>query len=123
MKYLDVEGVGSVSRIGLGTWQFGSREWGYGDSYASGPARDIVRRHGIAVRPLDVGAQMECDVRAVDIPALRERGLRLEIGRRAERDDRGVRVGDHECRRRVGREHRARMRGEGWQQAPSPHVP
>jgi aryl-alcohol dehydrogenase-like predicted oxidoreductase len=44
MKYLDVDGVGSVSRIGLGTWQFGSREWGYGDSYASGPAGDIVRR-------------------------------------------------------------------------------
>ncbi len=44
MKYLDVEGVGRVSRIGLGTWQFGSREWGYGDSYASGPARDIVHR-------------------------------------------------------------------------------
>ncbi len=44
MRYLDVEGVGRVSRIGLGTWQFGSREWGYGDSYASGPARDIVRR-------------------------------------------------------------------------------
>ena len=44
MKYLDVDGVGRVSRIGLGTWQFGSREWGYGDNYASGPARDIVRR-------------------------------------------------------------------------------
>ena len=44
MKYLDVDGVGRVSRIGLGTWQFGSREWGYGDSYASGPARDIVQR-------------------------------------------------------------------------------
>jgi aryl-alcohol dehydrogenase-like predicted oxidoreductase len=44
MKYLDVDGVGKVSRIGLGTWQFGSREWGYGDSYASGPAGDIVRR-------------------------------------------------------------------------------
>jgi aryl-alcohol dehydrogenase-like predicted oxidoreductase len=44
MKYLDVDGVGKVSRIGLGTWQFGSREWGYGDSYASGAARDIVRR-------------------------------------------------------------------------------
>jgi aryl-alcohol dehydrogenase-like predicted oxidoreductase len=44
MKYLDVDGVGKVSRIGLGTWQFGSREWGYGDSYASGPARDIVHR-------------------------------------------------------------------------------
>ena len=44
MKYLDVDGVGRVSRIGLGTWQFGSREWGYGDEYASGAARDIVRR-------------------------------------------------------------------------------
>jgi aryl-alcohol dehydrogenase-like predicted oxidoreductase len=44
MKYLDVDGVGRVSRIGLGTWQFGSREWGYGDQYASGPARDIVQR-------------------------------------------------------------------------------
>jgi aryl-alcohol dehydrogenase-like predicted oxidoreductase len=44
MKYLDVDGIGKVSRIGLGTWQFGSREWGYGDSYASGPARDIVHR-------------------------------------------------------------------------------
>jgi aryl-alcohol dehydrogenase-like predicted oxidoreductase len=50
MKYLDVDGVGSVSRIGLGTWQFGSPEWGYGDSYASGAARDIVRR----ARALDV---------------------------------------------------------------------
>ncbi|KZS72036.1 oxidoreductase [Mycobacterium kansasii] len=44
MKYLDVNGMGKVSRIGLGTWQFGSREWGYGDRYASGAARDIVQR-------------------------------------------------------------------------------
>ena len=44
MKYLDVDGIGRVSRIGLGTWQFGSREWGYGDTYASGAAPDIVRR-------------------------------------------------------------------------------
>jgi len=44
MKFLNVDGLGQVSRIGLGTWQFGSREWGYGDSYASGPARDIVSR-------------------------------------------------------------------------------
>jgi aryl-alcohol dehydrogenase-like predicted oxidoreductase len=44
MKYLDVAGIGKVSRIGLGTWQFGSREWGYGDRYASGAARDIVQR-------------------------------------------------------------------------------
>ena len=44
MKFLEVEGLGQVSRIGLGTWQFGSREWGYGDSYASAAAGDIVRR-------------------------------------------------------------------------------
>ena len=44
MKYLEVAGLGQVSRVGLGTWQFGSREWGYGDSYASGAARDIVVR-------------------------------------------------------------------------------
>ncbi len=44
MKFLDIEGLGQVSRIGLGTWQFGSREWGYGAGYASGAARDIVRR-------------------------------------------------------------------------------
>lgn len=44
MKYIDVEGVGRVSRIGLGTWQFGSSEWGYGDEYAEGAAREIVQR-------------------------------------------------------------------------------
>jgi aryl-alcohol dehydrogenase-like predicted oxidoreductase len=44
MRYLEVDGVGRVSRIGLGTWQFGSREWGYGDDYAAGAARDIVQR-------------------------------------------------------------------------------
>lgn len=44
MEFLEVAGLGQVSRVGLGTWQFGSREWGYGDSYAGGGARDIVRR-------------------------------------------------------------------------------
>ncbi|MGF7238697.1 MAG: aldo/keto reductase [Frankia sp.] len=44
MRFLDVDGLGRVSRVGLGTWQFGSREWGYGADYASGGARDIVRR-------------------------------------------------------------------------------
>ena len=44
MKFLEVDGLGQVSRIGLGTWQFGSPEWGYGDGYAAGPARDIVDR-------------------------------------------------------------------------------
>jgi aryl-alcohol dehydrogenase-like predicted oxidoreductase len=43
MRYLTV-GTARVSRIGLGTWQFGSREWGYGSSYAEQEARAIVRR-------------------------------------------------------------------------------
>ncbi len=44
MRTLDVDGLGPVSRIGLGTWQFGSREWGYGEAYATGAAKDVVRR-------------------------------------------------------------------------------
>jgi aryl-alcohol dehydrogenase-like predicted oxidoreductase len=44
VEYLEIDGLGPVSRIGLGTWQFGSREWGYGDAYADRAARDIVRR-------------------------------------------------------------------------------
>ena len=44
MEYLEIDGLGPVSRIGLGTWQFGSREWGYGDAYADRASRDIVRR-------------------------------------------------------------------------------
>ena len=44
MKFVEVDGLGPVSRIGLGTWQFGAREWGYGEEYASGAARDIVTR-------------------------------------------------------------------------------
>jgi aryl-alcohol dehydrogenase-like predicted oxidoreductase len=44
MRFLEVDGLGQVSRVGLGTWQFGSREWGYGSDYAAGPAREIVRR-------------------------------------------------------------------------------
>jgi len=45
MKYLDEVGLGKpMSRIGLGTWQFGSREWGYGEDYASHEATRIVAR-------------------------------------------------------------------------------
>jgi aryl-alcohol dehydrogenase-like predicted oxidoreductase len=45
MRYLDIDANGvRISKIGLGTWQFGAKEWGYGDDYALGPARDIVRR-------------------------------------------------------------------------------
>jgi aryl-alcohol dehydrogenase-like predicted oxidoreductase len=44
MKYIEVPGLGPVSKVGLGTWQFGSREWGYGQGYASSTAGEIVRR-------------------------------------------------------------------------------
>ena len=44
MRYLDIDTAKKISKIGLGTWQFGSREWGYGDTYASSEARAIVRR-------------------------------------------------------------------------------
>ena len=44
MRYLSLGTTPEISRIGLGTWQFGSREWGYGSSYAGQEARAIVRR-------------------------------------------------------------------------------
>jgi aryl-alcohol dehydrogenase-like predicted oxidoreductase len=44
MRHLELDGVPALSRIGLGTWQFGSREWGYGSEYASVEAARIVRR-------------------------------------------------------------------------------
>jgi aryl-alcohol dehydrogenase-like predicted oxidoreductase len=44
MRYLDIDSTKRISKIGLGTWQFGSREWGYGESYAKRETRAIVRR-------------------------------------------------------------------------------
>ncbi|MGH3342602.1 MAG: aldo/keto reductase [Carbonactinosporaceae bacterium] len=44
MRYMELSGLRQISRIGLGTWQFGSREWGYGEAYAAGEARALVRR-------------------------------------------------------------------------------
>lgn len=43
MKYVEVGGV-RISAVGLGTWQFGSREWGYGREYNRKEAGAIVRR-------------------------------------------------------------------------------
>src|SRR5256885_7919350 len=44
MRYLDAGTTPAISRIGLGCWQFGSREWGYGQAYAGSEAQAIVRR-------------------------------------------------------------------------------
>jgi len=43
MRYVDIAGV-RLSVIGLGTWQFGSTEWGYGRSFAEGEALRITQR-------------------------------------------------------------------------------
>ncbi|MBW0090576.1 aldo/keto reductase [Pseudonocardia sp. KRD-184] len=44
MRHLDIATAKPYSVIGLGTWQFGSREWGYGTDYAEGEAGRIVKR-------------------------------------------------------------------------------
>ncbi len=44
MRYLEAGTTPAISRIGLGCWQFGSREWGYGQGYAGQEAGAIVRR-------------------------------------------------------------------------------
>lgn len=41
MRYVELAGE-RISKVGLGTWQFGSAEWGYGSEYADGAAPAIV---------------------------------------------------------------------------------
>jgi aryl-alcohol dehydrogenase-like predicted oxidoreductase len=41
MKFVDVGGT-RVSAIGLGCWQFGSKDWGYGNQYAQDVAVELV---------------------------------------------------------------------------------
>ncbi|MFF0654333.1 aldo/keto reductase [Micromonospora tulbaghiae] len=78
MRYVRLDTPKPISKIGLGTWQFGSREWGYGPEYER-RAAEIVRRAldlgvtlfdtaelygfgrserilGAALRPLQLGA-------------------------------------------------------------------
>jgi len=52
MRYLDVGATPRISKIGLGTWQFGAREWGYGEGYSAREARAIV------ARALDLGVTL-----------------------------------------------------------------
>jgi aryl-alcohol dehydrogenase-like predicted oxidoreductase len=43
MRYVEMDGL-RTSVVGLGAWQFGSREWGYGEAYATETAPALVRR-------------------------------------------------------------------------------
>ncbi|MCU1430250.1 MAG: aldo/keto reductase [Actinomycetia bacterium] len=51
MRFVEAGGA-RLSVIGLGTWQFGSKDWGYGDAYASGETARIV------TRALDLGVTL-----------------------------------------------------------------
>jgi aryl-alcohol dehydrogenase-like predicted oxidoreductase len=51
MRFVEVNGV-RLSVIGLGTWQFGSKDWGYGADYARNEAGPIV------TRALDLGVNL-----------------------------------------------------------------
>lgn len=51
MRYVEAAGA-RLSVIGLGTWQFGSGEWGYGNDYAERTAGELVRR------ALDLGVNL-----------------------------------------------------------------
>jgi len=51
VRYVQAGGV-RLSAIGLGTWQFGSSEWGYGAEYNQSEAGAIVRR------ALDLGVNL-----------------------------------------------------------------
>lgn len=51
MRYIEVDGA-KLSVIGLGTWQFGSKEWGYGQEYAQSESARIL------LRALDLGINL-----------------------------------------------------------------
>ncbi len=72
MRYIDIDGL-RISRIGLGTWQFGSREWGYGEQYAREVAPALLRR------AIELGITM-IDTAEAYGPARSERIIGEELG-------------------------------------------
>ena len=77
MKYVEAAGL-RLSAIGLGCWQFGSRDWGYGKAYGETTAVQLVHR------ALDLGVNL------VDTAEIYARGVSEAIVGRAlegRRDD------------------------------------
>ena len=77
MRFVEVNGV-RLSSIGVGCWQFGSSDWGYGNEYGDRTAIDIVHR------ALDLGVNL------VDTAEIYARGASESIVGRAiagRRDD------------------------------------
>ncbi len=78
-----VEGVPSakpLSRIGLGTWQFGSREWGYGEDYVAEAGRIVARAVDLGITLIDTAEAygFGASERIVG-DALREHDLRDQV--------------------------------------------
>lgn len=72
MKYLEASGA-RVSRIGLGCWQFGSKDWGYGRQYAHETALEIVH------------AALDLGVNLIDTAEVYARGVsEMIVGRALE---------------------------------------
>jgi aryl-alcohol dehydrogenase-like predicted oxidoreductase len=72
MKYVDAAGA-NVSVIGLGCWQFGSKDWGYGTGYAQETAIEIVHS------ALDMGVNL------IDTAEVYARGVsEVTVGRALE---------------------------------------
>lgn len=77
MRYVEANGV-RVSAIGLGCWQFGSRDWGYGKDYANTTAVELVH------------AALDLGVNLIDTAEVYARGVSETIVGRAlvgRRDD------------------------------------
>ena len=54
MRHVDgVPSAKPLSRIGLGTWQFGSREWGYGDDFTAEAGRIVARAVDLGITLID----------------------------------------------------------------------
>ena len=81
MRYLDgVESSKRLSRIGLGTWQFGSREWGYGDAYSGEAARIVARAVELGITVIDTAeAYGFGESERIVGAALREHDLRDQV--------------------------------------------
>jgi aryl-alcohol dehydrogenase-like predicted oxidoreductase len=74
MRYADAPDGRRISRIGLGTWQFGSREWGYGPGYEQ-------RTAALVQRALDCGITL-FDTAEVYAFGRSERLLGAALGKR-----------------------------------------
>jgi aryl-alcohol dehydrogenase-like predicted oxidoreductase len=70
MRYVEAGGV-RVSAIGLGCWQFGSKDWGYGSRYAQRTAVDLVH------------AALDLGINLVDTAEVYARGVSEAIVGRA----------------------------------------